>query len=63
MAYKDLEIQRKTDERLNLSGQKKVEAERLGMGFGSCRRYAGSARGSFPPSLSFLALCFAVRAI
>jgi ADP-ribosylation factor GTPase-activating protein 2/3 len=38
LAYKDLEISRKKDERLNLSGQKKVEAERLGMGFGSCRR-------------------------
>ncbi|XP_028644549.1 ADP-ribosylation factor GTPase-activating protein 3 isoform X3 [Grammomys surdaster] len=38
LAYKDLEIHRKKDdERLNLSGQKKVEAERLGMGFGSCR--------------------------
>ncbi|XP_029386958.1 ADP-ribosylation factor GTPase-activating protein 3 isoform X2 [Mus pahari] len=37
LAYKDLEINRKKDERLNLSGQKKVEAERLGMGFGSCR--------------------------
>ncbi|XP_031206769.1 ADP-ribosylation factor GTPase-activating protein 3 isoform X3 [Mastomys coucha] len=37
LAYKDLEINSKKDERLNLSGQKKVEAERLGMGFGSCR--------------------------
>ncbi|XP_040843112.1 ADP-ribosylation factor GTPase-activating protein 3 isoform X3 [Ochotona curzoniae] len=37
LAYKDLEIQTKKDEKMNLSGQKKAEAERLGMGFGSCR--------------------------
>uniref|UniRef100_A0A8C2MZX7 ADP-ribosylation factor GTPase-activating protein 3 n=1 Tax=Cricetulus griseus TaxID=10029 RepID=A0A8C2MZX7_CRIGR len=37
LAYKDLEIHTKKDEKLNLSGQKKVEAERLGMGFGSSR--------------------------
>uniref|UniRef100_A0A8C8U3Q5 ADP-ribosylation factor GTPase-activating protein 3 n=1 Tax=Peromyscus maniculatus bairdii TaxID=230844 RepID=A0A8C8U3Q5_PERMB len=37
LAYKDLDIHMKKDEKLNLSGQKKVEAERLGMGFGSCR--------------------------
>nr|XP_045008048.1 ADP-ribosylation factor GTPase-activating protein 3 isoform X4 [Jaculus jaculus] len=37
LAYKDLEIQMKKDEKLKLTGQKKVEAERLGMGFGSCR--------------------------
>lgn len=37
LAYKDLEIHMKKDENLNLRGQKKVEAERLGMGFGSCR--------------------------
>ncbi|XP_055482874.1 ADP-ribosylation factor GTPase-activating protein 3 isoform X3 [Psammomys obesus] len=37
LAYKDLEIHMKKDEKLNLSGQKKAEAERLGMGFGSCR--------------------------
>lgn len=39
LAYKDLEIHVKKDENPNLRGQKKVEAERLGMGFGSCRRY------------------------
>ncbi|XP_078530019.1 ADP-ribosylation factor GTPase-activating protein 3 isoform X2 [Lissotriton helveticus] len=33
-AYKDLEMQLKSDEKLkNLTGKKKVEAERLGMGF------------------------------
>ncbi|CAO2601427.1 ADP-ribosylation factor GTPase-activating protein 3, partial [Lemmus lemmus] len=37
LAYKDLEIHMKKDENPNLRGQKKVEAERLGMGFGSCR--------------------------
>uniref|UniRef100_A0A8C6R3R3 ADP-ribosylation factor GTPase-activating protein 3 n=1 Tax=Nannospalax galili TaxID=1026970 RepID=A0A8C6R3R3_NANGA len=37
LAYKDLEIHMKKDEKSNLSGQKKVEAERLGMGLGSCR--------------------------
>ncbi|XP_051016057.1 ADP-ribosylation factor GTPase-activating protein 3 [Acomys russatus] len=37
LAYKDLDIHMKKDEKLNLSGQKKAEAERLGMGFGSCR--------------------------
>ncbi|XP_075816273.1 ADP-ribosylation factor GTPase-activating protein 3 isoform X1 [Microtus pennsylvanicus] len=37
LAYKDLEIYMKKDENSNLRGQKKVEAERLGMGFGSCR--------------------------
>ncbi|XP_069484328.1 ADP-ribosylation factor GTPase-activating protein 3 isoform X2 [Ambystoma mexicanum] len=35
-AYKDLEMQMKSDEKLkNLTGKKKVEAERLGMGFGN----------------------------
>ncbi|KAJ1165459.1 hypothetical protein NDU88_005887 [Pleurodeles waltl] len=35
-AYKDLEMQLKNDEKLkNLTGKKKVEAERLGMGFGN----------------------------
>uniref|UniRef100_A0A452V3I7 ADP-ribosylation factor GTPase-activating protein 3 n=1 Tax=Ursus maritimus TaxID=29073 RepID=A0A452V3I7_URSMA len=37
LAYKDLEIQMKKDEKVNTSGQKKVESERLGMGFGNCR--------------------------
>ncbi|XP_007939982.1 ADP-ribosylation factor GTPase-activating protein 3 [Orycteropus afer afer] len=37
LAYKDLEIQRKKDEKMNISGKKKVESERLGMGFGNCR--------------------------
>lgn len=37
LAYKDLEIQMKKDEKMNLSGKKKVESERLGMGFGNCR--------------------------
>ncbi|XP_019371272.1 PREDICTED: ADP-ribosylation factor GTPase-activating protein 3 isoform X3 [Gavialis gangeticus] len=36
LTYKDLEIQRK-DEKLNLTGKKKYEIERLGMGFGSNR--------------------------
>ncbi|XP_006031600.1 ADP-ribosylation factor GTPase-activating protein 3 isoform X3 [Alligator sinensis] len=36
LTYKDLEIQRK-DEKLNLTGKKKSEIERLGMGFGSNR--------------------------
>lgn len=35
-AYKDLEMQLKSDEKLkNLTGKKKAEAERLGMGFGN----------------------------
>uniref|UniRef100_A0A8D1WE64 ADP-ribosylation factor GTPase-activating protein 3 n=1 Tax=Sus scrofa TaxID=9823 RepID=A0A8D1WE64_PIG len=37
LAYKDLEIQMKKEEKMNMSGQKKVESERLGMGFGNCR--------------------------
>ncbi|XP_060046766.1 ADP-ribosylation factor GTPase-activating protein 3 [Erinaceus europaeus] len=37
LAYKDLEIQMKKDEKMNLSGQKRIESERLGMGFGSSR--------------------------
>ncbi|XP_021570892.1 ADP-ribosylation factor GTPase-activating protein 3 isoform X2 [Carlito syrichta] len=37
LAYKDLEIQMKKDENMNISGKKKVESERLGMGFGHCR--------------------------
>lgn len=37
LAYRDLDI--KTKEKLNLSGRKKNEFERLGMGFGSNRRY------------------------
>ncbi|EHB11286.1 ADP-ribosylation factor GTPase-activating protein 3 [Heterocephalus glaber] len=37
LAYKDLEIQRKKDEKLNMNGKKKAEVERLGMGLGSCR--------------------------
>ncbi|XP_006866912.1 PREDICTED: ADP-ribosylation factor GTPase-activating protein 3 isoform X2 [Chrysochloris asiatica] len=37
LAYKDLEIQLKKDERMNISGKKKMESERLGMGFGNCR--------------------------
>ncbi|XP_023558330.1 ADP-ribosylation factor GTPase-activating protein 3 isoform X1 [Octodon degus] len=36
LAYKDLGIQMK-DEKMNMSDNKKVEAERLGMGLGSCR--------------------------
>ncbi|XP_063164323.1 ADP-ribosylation factor GTPase-activating protein 3 isoform X2 [Candoia aspera] len=36
LAYKDLEIQMK-DEKLNVSGKKKAEVERLGMGFSSNR--------------------------
>ncbi|XP_032272361.1 ADP-ribosylation factor GTPase-activating protein 3 [Phoca vitulina] len=37
LAYKDLEIQMKKDEKVNMSGKKKIESERLGMGFGNCR--------------------------
>ncbi|XP_073940715.1 ADP-ribosylation factor GTPase-activating protein 3 isoform X2 [Castor canadensis] len=37
LAYKDLEIQMKKDEKMNTSGKKKVEAERLGMGLGNSR--------------------------
>ncbi|KAM7243635.1 hypothetical protein CapIbe_004243 [Capra ibex] len=37
LAYKDLEIQMKKDEKLNMSGKKKAESERLGMGFGNSR--------------------------
>ncbi|XP_059968244.1 ADP-ribosylation factor GTPase-activating protein 3 isoform X2 [Mesoplodon densirostris] len=37
LAYKDLKIQEKKDEKMNMSGKKKVESERLGMGFGNCR--------------------------
>lgn len=29
----------KKDEKMNMSGKKKMESERLGMGFGNCRRY------------------------
>uniref|UniRef100_A0A8C5YU14 ADP-ribosylation factor GTPase-activating protein 3 n=1 Tax=Marmota marmota marmota TaxID=9994 RepID=A0A8C5YU14_MARMA len=37
LAYKDLEIQMKKDEKMNLSGRRKADAERLGMGLGNCR--------------------------
>ncbi|XP_066866429.1 ADP-ribosylation factor GTPase-activating protein 3 isoform X2 [Kogia breviceps] len=37
LAYKDLKIQVKKEEKMNMSGIKKVESERLGMGFGNCR--------------------------
>lgn len=37
LAYKDLEIQMKKEEKPNVGGKKKAEAERLGMGLGSCR--------------------------
>ncbi|XP_045410698.1 ADP-ribosylation factor GTPase-activating protein 3 [Lemur catta] len=37
LAYKDLEIQMKKDEKMNISGKNKVESERLGMGFGHGR--------------------------
>ncbi|XP_054438457.1 ADP-ribosylation factor GTPase-activating protein 3 [Pteronotus mesoamericanus] len=37
LAYKDLEIQMKKEEKANLSGKKKAESERLGMGLGSSR--------------------------
>ncbi|XP_051818251.1 ADP-ribosylation factor GTPase-activating protein 3-like [Antechinus flavipes] len=36
LAYKDLEIQMKRDEK-NFSGKKKIESERLGMGLGNAR--------------------------
>lgn len=42
LAYKDLEIHMKKEEKVNMSGKKKVESERLGMGLGSCRRYVYS---------------------
>lgn len=32
----------KKDEKMNMSGKKKIESERLGMGFGNCRRYVAS---------------------
>ncbi|XP_056653457.1 ADP-ribosylation factor GTPase-activating protein 3 isoform X2 [Monodelphis domestica] len=37
LAYKDLEIQMKKDEKMNFGGKKKIESERLGMGFGNTR--------------------------
>ncbi|XP_063479026.1 ADP-ribosylation factor GTPase-activating protein 3 isoform X5 [Symphalangus syndactylus] len=37
LAYKDLEIQMKKDEKMNISGKKNVDSDRLGMGFGNCR--------------------------
>ncbi|KAM9230077.1 ADP-ribosylation factor GTPase-activating protein 3 isoform 2-T2 [Dugong dugon] len=37
LAYKDLEIQMKKDEKMDISGKQTVESERLGMGFGNCR--------------------------
>nr|XP_020732552.1 ADP-ribosylation factor GTPase-activating protein 3 [Odocoileus virginianus texanus] len=37
LAYKDLEIHMKKDEKMNMSGKKKAESERLGMGFGNSR--------------------------
>uniref|UniRef100_A0A2K5RI30 ADP-ribosylation factor GTPase-activating protein 3 n=1 Tax=Cebus imitator TaxID=2715852 RepID=A0A2K5RI30_CEBIM len=37
LAYKDLEIQMKKDEKMNMSGKTNVDSDRLGMGFGSCR--------------------------
>ncbi|XP_072452436.1 ADP-ribosylation factor GTPase-activating protein 3 isoform X2 [Notamacropus eugenii] len=37
LAYKDLEIQMKRDEKMNFGGKKKIESERLGMGFGVTR--------------------------
>ncbi|XP_053442260.1 ADP-ribosylation factor GTPase-activating protein 3 isoform X2 [Nycticebus coucang] len=37
LAYEDLEIQMKKDEKMNISGKNKVQSERLGMGFGNCR--------------------------
>lgn len=38
LAYRDLDIKTK-EEKLNLSGKKKNDLERLGIGFGSNRRY------------------------
>ena len=53
LAYKDLEIQMKKDEKMNMSGKKKAESERLGMGFGnSCPKFF-PASGSFPVSWLF----------
>ncbi|XP_045147443.1 ADP-ribosylation factor GTPase-activating protein 3 isoform X3 [Echinops telfairi] len=37
LAYKDLDIEMKKDAKVDASGKRKVESERLGMGFGSCR--------------------------
>ncbi|XP_039318918.2 ADP-ribosylation factor GTPase-activating protein 3 [Saimiri boliviensis] len=37
LAYKDLEIQMKKDEKMNMSGKTHVDSDRLGMGFGNCR--------------------------
>ncbi|XP_078190046.1 ADP-ribosylation factor GTPase-activating protein 3 isoform X4 [Callithrix jacchus] len=37
LAYKDLEIQMKKDEKMNMSGKANVDSDRLGMGFGNYR--------------------------
>nr|KAF6274062.1 ADP ribosylation factor GTPase activating protein 3 [Pipistrellus kuhlii] len=37
LAYKDLELQMKKEEKMTVSGKTKAESERLGMGFGNCR--------------------------
>ncbi|XP_053517864.1 ADP-ribosylation factor GTPase-activating protein 3 isoform X1 [Artibeus jamaicensis] len=37
LAYKDLEIQMKKEEKVTMSGQRRAESERLGLGLGSCR--------------------------
>lgn len=37
LAYEDLEIQMKRDEKMNMPRRQKAESERLGMGFGTCR--------------------------
>ncbi|XP_055993462.1 LOW QUALITY PROTEIN: ADP-ribosylation factor GTPase-activating protein 3 [Sorex fumeus] len=42
LAYQDLTIQMKKDEKANLSGRKKPESERLGMGFGGSRSISHS---------------------
>ncbi|CAK6443996.1 unnamed protein product [Pipistrellus nathusii] len=37
LAYKDLELQMKKEEKMTVGGKTKAESERLGMGFGNCR--------------------------
>ncbi|XP_043822829.1 ADP-ribosylation factor GTPase-activating protein 3 isoform X2 [Dromiciops gliroides] len=37
LAYQDLEIQMARDKKMNFDGKKKIESERLGMGFGNTR--------------------------
>ncbi|XP_061864179.1 ADP-ribosylation factor GTPase-activating protein 3 isoform X5 [Colius striatus] len=51
LAYRDLDIKTQ-EEKFNLSGKKKNELERLGMGFGSNRRPASRCKTEYEPSLN-----------